>query len=711
VEHGEFVVRTNNNNDVVFIPAVSRVPDGSNRNHGSNHNDIAAPSSRRGRKSIRRRRDEEIGSPASRARVAAERAAAAAAADEDHAIADVRRQQGRHAGRGKGKGKGTGTGTGTSTGTGKGKGKGKGRGSSKKRDAKSSGRASDDASGGDVWSRLYTQVTEAHRSRRLSEDGTGTTPQAMDRSSSQRLRNTTPVRPATTPTSSRKQRQQLQQIQQQQLQQQQQQKRRSFGGSVRSASPVRGNRDRPRRASASPGPRRPMAATPRSATVSAGSVRQREPGPQQPRAQEPRVAEEQRPRVVEERVEVDEMGREEEHSQNASATTWFLRDLGVQTVLRVSPFIDPGSQIPCLVPRGERDAALINNAAMSPAGSDASVPFHFDRVFDAAASQLSVYASMQQQLMDTVLDAGGDVVLLAMGSADTGKTRTVVGDEAEGGAEPGLLHMIVGDLLSTLHAREDAFDGVPPRVLYSQVHLFDPGAAVAVVDALIDPDEDDEGLASGGNCSVHGSARQGNVTVQGATLRRLARISDLDDALLDARDNVDPRLGRAHVLHTVSVADEMGSVSITVVDLAGSEDPALRPLAAGGRSGALDHLRGTTHVSQHHLLSLLNALIREGQDPQHARALPWEASTLNALLHSALSEASLLVVIAHASPDDTRIEHTLETVFVGDHLRRFGAFALDDGGAFGGQGFGSPAPFHSAGAGGTPATVVRVGPR
>ncbi|KAF7164002.1 hypothetical protein CNMCM5623_008641 [Aspergillus felis] len=280
--------------------------------------------------------------------------------------------------------------------------------------------------------------------------------------------------------------------------------------------------------------------------------------------------------------------------------------------------------------------------------------YTFDKVFSAAADQVTVYEDVVLPIVNEML-AGYNCTVFAYGQTGTGKTYTMS-----------------GDMTDTLGILSDNA-GIIPRVLYSLFHkLEDTESTVKCsfielyneeLRDLLSAEEnpklkifENEKKGTSGSTLVQGmeetwidSASAGIKLLQLGSLKRQVAATKCNDLS-----------SRSHTIFTITVYtkrttengdDYISSGKLNLVDLAGSENIQ--------RSGAENKRATEAGLINKSLLTLgrvINALVDKSPH------IPYRESKLTRLLQDSLGGRTKTCIIATISPSRSNLEETISTL-------------------------------------------------
>uniref|UniRef100_H2Z1R4 Kinesin-like protein n=1 Tax=Ciona savignyi TaxID=51511 RepID=H2Z1R4_CIOSA len=326
----------------------------------------------------------------------------------------------------------------------------------------------------------------------------------------------------------------------------------------------------------------------------------------------------------------------------------------VRVALRTRPLIqkeiEEGSQ-ECLQYITEANQVIIHQ----------NKAFTFDYIFNPQVSQANVYKKAIYPLIEGIF-AGYNGTVLAYGQTGSGKTYTMgsahcVSQTQVTDDTSGIIPRVIKDIFEGINARPDCEFLV--KVGYVEIYKEDvkdlltssrtsqnlnirenqDGSIqiVGLTEVMVSSPEETLEYMEKGNC-----ARSVASTAMNATSSRSHAIFTI---ILESRSLNDP--------------DESTCSKFHLVDLAGSER-AKRTKAKG------DRLQEGIKINAG-LLALGNVINALGEDHPH---IPYRVSKLTRLLQDSLGGNSLTVMIACASPADSNVEETLNTLRYADRARK-----------------------------------------
>ncbi|XP_058815616.1 kinesin-like protein KIF21A isoform X3 [Topomyia yanbarensis] len=312
-------------------------------------------------------------------------------------------------------------------------------------------------------------------------------------------------------------------------------------------------------------------------------------------------------------------------------------------------------------------------------GSDKA--FTFDYVFDVAATQVSVYASCVEKLVEGALK-GYNATVLAYGQTGSGKTYTMgtgferdIPELQEGIIPRAVRHLFEGIVQLQENPYDD--DGVYLGSLqFSVAAQFMELYNEEIID-LLDP------YSKGRIFKIHEDA-SGGISVAGATIQPLSGPQDALRCLMQgalarttASTQMNEQSSRSHALFTILIrrqrvmsAEESGNPEgdletltskFHFVDLAGSER-----LKRTGATGE----RAREGISINcGLLALGNVISALGDKTKKVSHVPYRDSKLTRLLQDSLGGNSQTIMIACVSPSDRDFMETLNTLKYANRAR------------------------------------------
>ncbi|XP_055550945.1 kinesin-like protein KIF21A isoform X7 [Wyeomyia smithii] len=312
-------------------------------------------------------------------------------------------------------------------------------------------------------------------------------------------------------------------------------------------------------------------------------------------------------------------------------------------------------------------------------GSDKA--FTFDYVFDTSATQVSVYASCVDKLVEGALK-GYNATVLAYGQTGSGKTYTMgtgferdIPEFQEGIITRAVRHLFEG--ITQLQATPYDEDGVYLGSLqFSVAAQFMELYNEEIID-LLDP------YSKGRLFKIHEDA-SGGISVAGATIKPLSGPQDALRCLMQgalarttASTQMNEQSSRSHALFTILIrrqrvmsAEECGNSEgdletltskFHFVDLAGSER-----LKRTGATGE----RAREGISINcGLLALGNVISALGDKTKKVSHVPYRDSKLTRLLQDSLGGNSQTIMIACVSPSDRDFMETLNTLKYANRAR------------------------------------------
>ncbi|XP_053692673.1 kinesin-like protein KIF21A isoform X2 [Sabethes cyaneus] len=312
-------------------------------------------------------------------------------------------------------------------------------------------------------------------------------------------------------------------------------------------------------------------------------------------------------------------------------------------------------------------------------GSDKA--FTFDYVFDTTATQVSLYASCVEKLVEGALK-GYNATVLAYGQTGSGKTYTMgtgferdIPEFQEGIIPRAVRHLFEG--ITQLQATPYDDDGVYLGSLqFSVAAQFMELYNEEIID-LLDP------YSKGRIFKIHEDA-SGGISVAGATIKPLSGPQDALRCLMQgalarttASTQMNEQSSRSHALFTILIrrqrvmsAEECGNPEgdletltskFHFVDLAGSER-----LKRTGATGE----RAREGISINcGLLALGNVISALGDKTKKVSHVPYRDSKLTRLLQDSLGGNSQTIMIACVSPSDRDFMETLNTLKYANRAR------------------------------------------
>ncbi|XP_058451536.1 kinesin-like protein KIF21A isoform X4 [Malaya genurostris] len=312
-------------------------------------------------------------------------------------------------------------------------------------------------------------------------------------------------------------------------------------------------------------------------------------------------------------------------------------------------------------------------------GSDKA--FTFDYVFDVTATQVSVYASCVEKLVEGALK-GYNATVLAYGQTGSGKTYTMgtgferdIPELQEGIIPRAVRHLFEGIVQLQENPYDD--DGVYLGSLqFSVAAQFMELYNEEIID-LLDP------YSKGRIFKIHEDA-SGGISVAGATIQPLSGPQDALRCLMQgalarttASTQMNEQSSRSHALFTILIrrqrvmsAEESGNPDgdletltskFHFVDLAGSER-----LKRTGATGE----RAREGISINcGLLALGNVISALGDKTKKVSHVPYRDSKLTRLLQDSLGGNSQTIMIACVSPSDRDFMETLNTLKYANRAR------------------------------------------
>ncbi|XP_021701207.1 kinesin-like protein KIF21A isoform X4 [Aedes aegypti] len=312
-------------------------------------------------------------------------------------------------------------------------------------------------------------------------------------------------------------------------------------------------------------------------------------------------------------------------------------------------------------------------------GSDKA--FTFDYVFDVNSTQVSVYASCVEKLVEGALK-GYNATVLAYGQTGSGKTYTMgtgferdIPELQEGIIPRAVRHLFEG--IAQLQESPYDEDGVYLGSLqFSVAAQFMELYNEEIID-LLDP------YSKGRLFKIHEDA-SGGISVAGATIQPLTGPQDALRCLQQgalarttASTQMNEQSSRSHALFTILIrrqrvmsAEESGNPEgdletltskFHFVDLAGSER-----LKRTGATGE----RAREGISINcGLLALGNVISALGDKAKKVSHVPYRDSKLTRLLQDSLGGNSQTIMIACVSPSDRDFMETLNTLKYANRAR------------------------------------------
>ncbi|EGD77373.1 hypothetical protein PTSG_12732 [Salpingoeca rosetta] len=292
-----------------------------------------------------------------------------------------------------------------------------------------------------------------------------------------------------------------------------------------------------------------------------------------------------------------------------------------------------------------------------------SKTFAYDHVFPPETSQVDVYETLVEPLLDEVL-TGFNCTVFAYGQTGTGKTHTMEGvrsSDAVTVEDPGLgiipraLYQLFEKLEQTTNEfsvrvsfleiyNEELFDLLSPLDQYQKLRLFEDSRSKGSV--VI------QGLEE---VIVHNASEVFGLIQRGTEKRRTSETK------------MNKASSRSHSVFSVTVHQKESSMTgeellktgkLYLVDLAGSENI--------GRSGAKkDRAREAGNINQS-LLTLGRVIQKLVQKEQH---IPYRESKLTRLLQDSLGGRTKTSIIATISPAMCNLEETLSTLDYAFHAK------------------------------------------
>ncbi|XP_053673774.1 kinesin-like protein KIF21B [Anopheles nili] len=313
-------------------------------------------------------------------------------------------------------------------------------------------------------------------------------------------------------------------------------------------------------------------------------------------------------------------------------------------------------------------------------GSDKA--FTFDYVFDMSTTQVSVYNSCIEKLVDGALK-GYNATVLAYGQTGSGKTYTMgtgferaVPEMQEGIIPRAVRHLFEGiaQLQQNPYDEDGTYLGA---VTFSVAAQFMELYNEEIID-LLDP------YNKGGRVFKIFEDANGGISVAGATIKPLTgpqeALSCLQQGALartTASTQMNEQSSRSHALFTILIrrqrvmsAEQCGNVDgdtetltskFHFVDLAGSER-----LKRTGATGE----RAREGISINcGLLALGNVISALGDKTKKVSHVPYRDSKLTRLLQDSLGGNSQTIMIACVSPSDRDFMETLNTLKYANRAR------------------------------------------
>ncbi|XP_055600576.1 kinesin-like protein KIF21B isoform X2 [Uranotaenia lowii] len=312
-------------------------------------------------------------------------------------------------------------------------------------------------------------------------------------------------------------------------------------------------------------------------------------------------------------------------------------------------------------------------------GSDKA--FTFDHVFDMNATQVTLYASCVEKLIEGALK-GYNATVLAYGQTGSGKTYTMgtgferdLSEVQEGIIPRAVRHLFEG--ITQLQENPYDDDGVFLGSLqFSVAAQFMELYNEEIID-LLDP------YSKGRIYKIHEDA-SGGISVAGATIKPLTGPQDAMRCLQQgalarttASTQMNEQSSRSHALFTILIrrqrvmsAEECGNPEgdletltskFHFVDLAGSER-----LKRTGATGE----RAREGISINcGLLALGNVISALGDKAKKVTHVPYRDSKLTRLLQDSLGGNSQTIMIACVSPSDRDFMETLNTLKYANRAR------------------------------------------
>ncbi|XP_055632289.1 kinesin-like protein KIF21B isoform X3 [Toxorhynchites rutilus septentrionalis] len=312
-------------------------------------------------------------------------------------------------------------------------------------------------------------------------------------------------------------------------------------------------------------------------------------------------------------------------------------------------------------------------------GSDKA--FTFDYVFDTNATQVSVYASCVDKLVEGALK-GYNATVLAYGQTGSGKTYTMgtgferdIPEFQEGIIPRAVRHLFegIGQLQENPYDEDGEFLG---SLQFSVAAQFMELYNEEIID-LLDP------YSKGRLFKIHEDS-SGGISVAGATVQPLTGPQDALRCLQQgalarttASTQMNEQSSRSHALFTILIrrqrvmsAEESGNPDgdletltskFHFVDLAGSER-----LKRTGATGE----RAREGISINcGLLALGNVISALGDKAKKVTHVPYRDSKLTRLLQDSLGGNSQTIMIACVSPSDRDFMETLNTLKYANRAR------------------------------------------
>ncbi|RAH70175.1 putative kinesin family protein (BimC) [Aspergillus aculeatinus CBS 121060] len=285
----------------------------------------------------------------------------------------------------------------------------------------------------------------------------------------------------------------------------------------------------------------------------------------------------------------------------------------------------------------------------------ANKTYTFDKVFSAAADQITVYEDVVIPIVNEML-AGYNCTIFAYGQTGTGKTYTMS-----------------GDMTDTLGILSDNA-GIIPRVLYSLFHkLQDTESTVKCSFIELYNEELRDLLSAEENPRLKIFENESRKGHSGSTLVQGMEETFIDSAstgikLLQegshkrqvAATKCNDLSSRSHTVFTITVMTKrttesgeeyISSGKLNLVDLAGSENIQ--------RSGAENKRAAEAGLINKSLLTLgrvINALVDKSPH------IPYRESKLTRLLQDSLGGRTKTCIIATISPSRSNLEETISTL-------------------------------------------------
>eukprot|EP00043_Microstomoeca_roanoka_P016079 m.162391 g.162391 ORF g.162391 m.162391 type:complete len:1020 (+) comp16388_c0_seq28:297-3356(+) len=291
-----------------------------------------------------------------------------------------------------------------------------------------------------------------------------------------------------------------------------------------------------------------------------------------------------------------------------------------------------------------------------------SKTFSYDHVFGPEATQLDVYRTLVEPLLDEVL-TGFNCTVFAYGQTGTGKTHTMEGYKT-------------GDFATYL---EDPGLGIIPRALhqlFEKLEVCGNEYSVRVSFLEIYNEELFDLLsASDQKLRLFEDARnKGSVVIQGleeVIVKTANEVFGLIQQGADKRRTSETKMNksssRSHSVFSVTIHQKESSLTgeellktgkLYLVDLAGSENI--------GRSGAVkDRAREAGNINQS-LLTLGRVIQKLVQKEGH---IPYRESKLTRLLQDSLGGKTKTSIVATISPAMCNLEETLSTLDYAFHAK------------------------------------------